>query len=143
MASIGLRIFRRNSKGIILLFNKAILPDKCKDSVCAFLVDVDGNEGPLTFTPFIPDAPEKFAAGVSGIVINHIQNKIDPSKPCTIKLIFGEDDESFEVVKSILPANSAPEMPEKNSQIVHIYGFDYKSKTWVPMPVNRELLGGE
>lgn len=141
--NISLRIFRRNAKNIIILWQSSALPDDCRDSISAFLVDGD-NEGPVVFTKFKPDNPEKFASGVDGIVIPHLSNKIDPSKPCTIKVMFGEGEDSFDVTKTILPANSAPEAQERETQgpkIVHMYAMDYSTKKWVPFPVNQELLG--
>ena len=139
-ANINFRIFRRNGKNLILLWNSASLPDDCREEVAAFLVDESGNEGPLTYSKFVPDSPEKFAKDVTGIVIPHAQNKMDPEKPCTVKVVFGDGDDSFEVSKTVLPANSAPEPQEKDTKAVHLYGMDYKTKTWVPFPVDHDLM---
>lgn len=144
-ANISFRVFRRNNKNTILLWNSASLPDENKTSVAAFMVDGD-REGPLSFSKFVPENSEKFAKDVDGIVIPHLSNKIDPSKPCTIKVLFGEGDDSFDVVKTVLPANSAPESTERETagpKVVHVYGMDYATKQWVPFPVNPELIGDQ
>ena len=137
-SNINFRVFRRNNKNLILLWNSASLADEDRFSVAAFLMD-GMDEGPLTFAKFKPENPEKFSGDVDGIVIPHLANKIDPSKPCTVKVLFGEGDNSFEVLKTVLPANSSPDAQDRDSQgprIVHMYGMDYKTKQWVPFPVN-------
>lgn len=144
-ANINFRVFRRNNKNLIFLWNSASLPDDGRFSVAAFLMDGEV-EGPITFSKFKPENPEKFTGDVDGIVIPHIPNKIDPTKACTIKVLFGEGDDCFEVMKTVLPANSAPEAQERviaGPQVVHMYGMDYRTKKWVPFPVNPELLGDE
>lgn len=143
--SINFRVFRRNNKNLILLWNPASLPDDGRFSVAAFLMDGQ-SEGPLVFSKFKPENPEKFPGGVDGIVIPHGQNKIDPAKACTVKVLFGEGDESFEVTKTVLPANSAPEAQDREMagpRVMHMYGYDYRAKQWVPFPINPELVGEE
>jgi hypothetical protein len=140
--NIGLRIFRRNTKNCIFLWNSELLPDDNKLSVAAFIIDGEGDRA-LEFTTFRPDNPEKFSPGVAGIVISHAANKIDPTKPCTIKVLFGEGDDSFEVEKTVLPANSAPEAQDRETglpRIIHMYGMDYRTNKWVPFPVNPEHM---
>jgi len=144
-ANANVRIFRRNNKNTIILWNSNQLPDDSRSSVAAFLIDGE-NEGPLVFSKFIPESPEKFSGDVDGIVIPHTANKMDPTKPCNIKLLFGEGDDSFDITKTVLPANSAPEAQEREAagpKIMHMYGMDYGTKKWVPFPVNPELLGDE
>jgi hypothetical protein len=142
-SNCNLRIFRRNNKNTILLWDAKQLPDDSRSSVVAFIVDND-SDAPVIFSKFVPDNPDKFAVGVDGMVISHAANKIDPSKPCTIKVLFGEGDDSFEITKTVLPANSAPEAQERATagpQVCHMYAMDYATKQWVPFPVNPELLG--
>ena len=142
-SNCNLRIFRRNNKNTIILWNSASLPDENKTSVAAFLVDGE-KEGPVVFSKFVPENIEKFAKDVDGIVISHSANKMDPTKPCTIKVLFGEGDDSFEITKTVLPANSAPEATDRESagpKVVHMYAMNYETKQWVPFPVNPELLG--
>lgn len=135
-ANISFRVFRRNNKNTILLWSSAALPDDNKFSVAAFLIDGDVDR-PLSFSKFAPDNPEKFTGDVDGIVISHLANKIDPTKPCTIKVLFGEGDDSFEVTKTVLPANSAPESQERvtaGPHVAHMYGYSYALKKWIPFP---------
>lgn len=142
-SNINFRVFRRNNKNLILLWNSSSMPDDGRFSVAAFLMDGD-SEGPLVFSKFLPENPEKFSGDVDGIVIPHTPNKIDPTKPCTIKILFGEGDDSFEVVKTVLPANSAPEAQDREMagpKIVHMYAYNYGEKKWVPFPANPEHLG--
>ena len=119
------------------------MPDENRFSVAAFLVDGEEDRA-LEFTNFKPDSPEKFSPGVAGIVIPHSPNKIDPTKSCTIKVLFGEGDDSLEVAKTVLPANSAPDAQEREASgpAVHMYAYDYHSNKWVPFPVNLGLLEG-
>ena len=123
------------------------LPDDCREALSAFLVDEQGNEGPLTFSKFVPDSPEKFSGDVDGIVISHAQNKMDPAKPYTIKVVLGEGEDSVEFTKDVLPANAAP-VPEQSPRAmgpkeVHIYGMDYRTGKWVPFPVDPDVLPGK
>jgi len=140
------RIFRRNQKNLILLWNAGSLPDGAKDSLSAFLVDEEGNEGPLKFSKFIPDNPSKFQGDVDGIVISHEQNKMNPESAYTVRVVIGDGDDPLEFVKEVLPAAAVPppeRTPQEPPRIVHIYGMDYKTKRWVPFPVDPELVGGE
>lgn len=142
-SNINFRVFRRNTKNLILLWSAASLPDDSRPSVAAFIIDGDSDR-PLSFSKFVPDNIEKFSGDVDGIVISHASNKIDPTKSCTVKVLFGEGDDSFEVTKTVLPANSAPESQERETagpKVVHMYAMNYATKQWVPFPVNQELLG--
>jgi hypothetical protein len=143
-SNINFRVFRRNSKNTIFLWSANALADESRLSVAAFLIDGESDRA-LVFSKFTPENPEKFSGDVDGIVIPHMLNKIDPSKTCTIKVLFGEGDDSFGVEKTVLPANSSPEAQERETagpKIVHMYGMDYSTNKWVPFPVNPELLGG-
>jgi hypothetical protein len=142
----NLRIFRRNAKNLIFLWNAGSLPDAAKDVVSAFLVDEDGNEGPLKFSKFVPDNPSKFQGDVDGIVIAHDQNKMDAESAYTVRIIIGDGDEPLEFIKEVLPANAVPppeRTPQDAPKVVHVYGMDYKTKRWVPFPVDPSLFGGD
>jgi hypothetical protein len=146
-ANLSLRIFRRNLKKIILIWSANALPDSCRDSIAVFVMD-DEHKGPIAFSKFVPDSPEKFSKDVDGIVILHAPNKIDPAKPCTIKILFGEGEESFEIVKDILPASASPVAPSvpvdsansstSGAKPMLMYGMNYKTGKWIPFPIDAE-----
>lgn len=144
-ARISCRIFRRNSKKLILIWASASIPDVNREAISAFVESEEfENFIPVSWTKFVPDNPEKFSEDVDGIVISHSQNKIDPSKPCTIKILFGEGEDSIEVVKEILPASASPAPSAAPESVVStsfvkaamMYGMDYKTGKWVPISVN-------
>ena len=99
-SNLNLRVFRRNNKGLILLWSGSQLDTRHKN-VNAYLVDSDGVERPLITTKFVPDNPEKFNNDVEGLVISHSQNSLDPSKTYNIRMIFGCSDESFTMASSL------------------------------------------
>lgn len=143
--SINFRVFRRNAKKLVLIWNGLGIPDNSRGSVSVFLVD-GSIEGPLTWSKFVPDNPEKFSKDVDGLVIPHSQNKIDPTKPCIVKVLFGEGDDSFEIVKEVHPASASPVTPSvpvdasnsatSGARAMLMYGMDYRTGKWIPFPVH-------
>lgn len=140
-SNINFRVFRRNNKNLILLWNNGTLPDTCRETVSAFIDREEG--GPLKFSRFVPESPDKFAKDVDGIVIPHSGNDMDPSKGYEIHVVFGEGDDAMEVIKLVKPANFSHEVPTSTpDNAVHIYGMDYSTGKWVPFPVDPKLLDG-
>lgn len=138
--NVNFRIFRRNNKNLILLWNIENLSTSQKENLVVLEMGESDTERPITYKRFVPDNPEKFADDVDGVVISHAQNKLDPSKSCTVKLIFGDDD-IFEVVKSVNPANSVPEQTVSKEPVVfRAYGMDYATGEWKPIPVDPKLI---
>lgn len=140
--NINFRIFRRNNKNLILLWNSEALTPKQKDNLVVLEMGESETERPLSYKRFVPDNPEKFADDVDGVVISHAQNSLDPVKSCVVKLVFGhlDDDGAFEVVKSVDPANSAPDKTaSKEPTELRMYGMDYATGEWKPLPVDPKL----
>ena len=136
--NINFRVFRRNNKNLIFLWNSGSIPDSCGGSISVIREDDDGSA--LEFSRFVPENPEKFAEDVDGIVIPHAQNRIDPSKSCSVRVVFGEGEDSFSLSKTVKPANFSPESPSKPVAEVRMYGKNYSTGEWVPFPVDSKLL---
>jgi hypothetical protein len=134
--NLNFRVFRRNGKNLILLWSQGQLTEEQRDCVSAHAVDDGMGEGKeLKFSRFVPDNPEKFAPDVGGIVVSHAANGLNPTEPCTIRVVLGTGEDSIEMVKEVLPANSA-EIPQRQEQHrkVYLYAMDYETKSWVPWP---------
>ena len=138
-SNLNLRVFRRNNKGLILLWNGAHVEQRFRN-VKAYLVGSDDVERPLVTTKFVPDNPEKFSEDVDGLVIAHLANSLDPVKSYNIRLIFGTADDSFTIDKQVLSATPIAKDPVVAETIVHMYGYDYDNEKWVPLPVNTSLF---
>lgn len=142
--NINFRVFRRNNKNLILLWNNAQLSDDQKVSLFAYAVDGLSDDRQLEWSKFVPDNPEKFAPDVDGIVIPHIQNKLNPMEKCTVKVVFGTGEESLEMVKDVMPANAVIE-PSRSATETHgqkrmfLYAKDYRTGEWVPWPVDGKM----
>lgn len=109
--------------------------------VVATVID-DGQETLLAYNKFIPDSPEKFPKGTEGIIISHVNNKLDPNKLYKVKLIFGDQNPKLEIMKDVMPAcvYTAPIEPPKDVQPTYMYAYDYKQKKWVPLPADQKLV---
>lgn len=139
--NINFRVFRRNNKNLIMIWNNSQLSEGQKDSLFAYVVSGLCDDRELEWSKFVPDNPEKFAPDVDGIVIPQIQNKLNPSETCTVKVVFGIGEESLEMVKDVMPANAiigpSRPMPESAGQKrMFLYAKDYKTGEWVPWPVD-------
>lgn len=134
--NINFRVFRRNNKNLILLWNNTSLSDDQRSCIAAF--EAPGgleDDRELTWSKFVPDNPEKFAPDVDGIVVPHASNRLNPSEACTVKVVLGSGEDSLEMVKEVLPANSVvePARPPEPKR-VHMYAMDYSRNVWVPWP---------
>lgn len=144
MNNINFRVFRRNNKNLILLWNHAHLSDNQKENLSAYVTSGLSDDRELEWSKFSPDSPEKFATDVDGMVISHTQNKLNPSETCTVKVVFGIGEESLEMVKDVMPANAVIEpsrsVPESHGQKrMFLYAKDYKTGEWVPWPSDGEM----
>lgn len=140
MNEITARVFRRNPKNIIIVWNVTGLDMPMKRPVVATIID-EGKETLLAYSRFIPDSPEKFPRGTDGIIISHVNNNLDPNKAYKIKLSFGDSEPKTELIKDVSPTcvYTAPEAP-KDIQPTHMYAYDYKKCKWVPLPVDQSLI---
>ena len=139
--NLNLRVFRRNPKNIIIVWNPAGL--EIPSTKPAVVSAIDGNqEVLLAWSKFIPDAPEKFPRGTEGVIISHVNNSLDPNRAYKIKLSFGDAEPKLEIVKDVMPV-CVYTIPETNKEIVptHMYAYDYKRGKWVPLPVDQDLIG--
>lgn len=134
--NINFRVFRRNNKNLILLWSRNSLSEDQRECVSAYVVsDKDSRE--LKYSDFTPDNPEKFAPDVGGIVISHSMNNLTPSEGCLVRVVLGKGDDTLEMEKDVLPANSVVESTrshEGTSKRIHLYAMDYDEKRWVPLP---------
>ena len=136
--NLSVRVFRRNLRNTIIIWNGAALLPSQREKVAVFLFDENGmdTDKQLSFSKFVPDSPEKFSADVSGVVIPHAENKMDPVKQYNIRVIFGEGDDSMEITKPVMAANSIDFSKMGTAKpTAHLYAMDYETNTWVPWPV--------
>jgi hypothetical protein len=146
MMNLNFRVFRRNNKNLILLWSQSQLSDPQREGISAFAVDdgTDADGRPLKYSKFVPDNPEKFAPDVGGIVVSHAVNGLNPSEPCTVRVVLGDGEDSLEMVKEVLPANSVGDIPPRPAEPhrkVYLYAKDNATDTWVPWPADGVLPG--
>lgn len=141
MSDIGCRVFRRNNKNIIILWNTAQLDSAFVSPVVASILDQDGKESLLAYSTFKPDNPEKFPKDIGGIVISHLNNNLNPESGYKIKLSFSNGNVYQEAIQDVLPVSAiTPVEPARPADIVHMYAYDYKNRKWVPLPVDQRLM---
>jgi hypothetical protein len=131
----NLRVYRRNSHKIILLFdwdgNDYNLEISYKDSdnliknVIWEKIEIDQT---------------KFKTLTEAICIPHSKNKISPFKEYMFNLKYTDKNGTIEEMIDIFPVTSVAIRDTKLKNIangeVKIYGYDYEKKQWVPFPVN-------
>ena len=141
MGEMSCRVFRRNNKNIIILWNTSQLDPAFVSPVVASVVADDGKETLLTYSKFSPDSPEKFPRDIDGIVISHVNNNLDPNSGYKIRLSFVNGTVHSEALQDVLPVNAlGPVETPKPSEIVHMYAYDYAARKWVPLPVDQKLV---
>ena len=146
MIAVSERIFRRNQKHLILIWAGKNLSDDQRENVRVYSVEEDEYRE-LTWRPFVPDNPLKFSPDVRGVVIAHSNNQLDPSLPCTIRVMLGVDN-IIEFEKCVNPAAPAGPLdqaatvrpatagaPAARTINVRLYALDESSGTWVPVPL--------
>jgi len=139
--NINLRVFRRNNKNIIILWNNGLLEEKYLKNINVYLVGSDGVESPLSFDRFIPDDPSKFSKDIDGVIISHSVNNLKIEKVYNIRIIFGNKDDLKIVTKEVLSGLNHFEKPEIPSGEIHVMGYDYAINKWVPLPIDKRLIG--
>lgn len=141
MSDIGCRVFRRNNKNIIIVWNATQLDPLFVSPVVATIVDSEGKESLLAYSKFKPDNPEKFPRDVDGIVISHINNNLNPDMGYKIKLSFCNGKVYCEALQDVDPVNAtSPINIPKPAEAIHMYAYDYKNRKWVPLPVDQKLM---
>ena len=141
MAGFSSRVFRRNNKKIIILWDASQLDSTFTNPVIASVIGVEGKDTPLTYSQFKPDNPEKFSRDIDGIVISHLSNNLDPNKEYKVKLVFHGQEDSCETIQEVLPATViVPTETTRVTEVVHMYAYDYKNRKWVPLPVDQRLV---
>ena len=140
--NINLRVFRRNNKNIIILWNNYNLEERYLKSITAYLVGSDEIETPLAFDRFVPDDPSKFSKDIDGIVIPHSINSLQVEKIYNIRIMFGKGDDMLIEDKEVLSTMNHLEKLEIPNGELHVMGYDYASNKWVPLPVDMKLIRG-
>lgn len=144
--NINVRVFRRNLRNLIIVWNTAQLDPSLRQCTSAFILDgiPNGKETLLTFSKFVPDTPEKFPKDIDGIIVSHANNNMDPMKPYLVKVVFGFGECRHEEIKEVLAMSNfvIPE-PPKITNDMHMYAYDYAERKWVPMPFDPKLVRGE
>lgn len=135
LGNINFRIFRRNQKNLIFLWDTSNLTQNQKSQVSANLVDGDRE---LSFNVFVPEDMSKFKNAVSGIVIGHSENALDASREYKISVKLGNEEDAMVFVKEVKPASAAQ---EENSRKLYLYALDASTKAWVPLAAKRGQNG--
>jgi hypothetical protein len=112
--NINLRVFRRNSKNIILLWDNNRLTEDTK----IFLLP---EKKELFWKAFVPLNRNKFQREVQGVVIPQKENNISPEEEVLIGV---EINGKLNEIK-VRPC-------EKNIMIVKLFGYDAVRKRWYP-----------
>jgi len=141
--SINFRVFRRNSRNLILLWSEGGMSESQKESIRVYIhqiSDTEESSREVFFRKFAPDNPEKFTKDVSGIVVPHAENKIDPKSRCMVRVVFGSGDDAIEIDKEVLPASASGAIESTSCPttqagvVVHLYAWDTEKGKWVPLP---------
>ena len=148
MVNLNLRVFRRNVKNLIVLWSSRNLTDDQRENTRVYAVEANAYRE-LTWRPFVPDNPDKFAPDVVGVVIGHSGNKLDSAEPCTVRFMLGVDN-VIEIEKNVDPASQAgpadfpSSTPASSTHAtvagsrtinVRLYALDELSGNWVPVPL--------
>jgi hypothetical protein len=130
----NLRVYRRNSHRIVLLFdwngNDYTLKISYKDS---------NNEIKEVSWERMQIDQSKFKTLTEAICIPHSLNKMSPFKEYILNLKYTDKNETVEETIDIFPVSSMISRDTKFKSIasgeVKIYGYDYEKNKWVPFPV--------
>lgn len=132
----NLRVYRRNSQKIILLFDW----DGNEYDLKIFYKDPSNNKvNEVAWEHFQIDQT-KFKTLTEAISINHVANKMNPFKEYTLNLKYTDKNGVKEETIVIFPVSYTANKDSKLKSIangeIRIYGYDYEKNTWVPFPVN-------
>jgi hypothetical protein len=132
----NLRVYRRNSQKIILLFDW----DGNDYDLKIFYKDPNSNKiNEVVWEQFEIDQ-SKFKTLTKAICINHVANKMSPFKEYTLNLKYTDKKGTIEETIIIFPVSSTIGRDTKFKNIangeIRIYGYDYEKNIWVPFPVN-------
>ncbi len=131
--TINLRVFRRNKKNTILIWDVQKIPFVNKNVSNVF---IDESTKSCHFEVFKPGTPHKFLTEVSGVVVSHFENHIKESDNYKVKIVF---EDGFYVFKEVFSSPGDIQLPPVE-KIVHLYAYDYRERKWVPFPVDKKLL---
>ena len=127
-AELNLRVFRRNKRNIILIWNSEALIKEQLDNI-AVEIEEGGIFKPLKFSTFSPHDINKFTKQVCGIVINQVDNALDVNRFCNIKVILGKENRASKLI-SVLPFAQA-NIAEKESKVsVFLHAWDPDKGSW-------------
>ena len=123
--NLNLRVFRRNKKNIILIWNSESLKKDQLDSV-SLEMETNGVFGPVEFQKFAAHNEAKFTRGVEGVVINQETSKLDPLRFYNFKVTLGSTNKIFKLI-SVLPFKSST---EKETRAVYLHAWDGAKGCW-------------
>jgi len=124
---LNLRVFRRNKRNIILIWNSENLSKEQCDSVAVEIEDAEKFKN-VTFTSFTPHDSDKFSKKVNGVVINQVDNNLDVNRFYNIKVMFGKDANKVSRIITILPFK--PTVETKEGKVVYLHAYDRDKATW-------------
>lgn len=113
--NVNIRIFRRNKKNLIVIWNKDQLKEEHNDFISVDLMK-DDKISPLSFEKFIPFDKNKFSKETDGIIISHEENNLDSAKQYEIRVVLGRNDKIQKNI-TVLPTTSIKINTQKQSGI--------------------------
>lgn len=132
-AQINARVFRRNKRNTIIIWDVNKLPFTDHTISGVFL---NPDQKQLLYEIFVPTTPKKFLTKVGGVVIPHFQNKINENEQISVRIIF---QAGYYLDKDVYPVSEDFTTPPLD-KIVYLYVFDYNLKKWVPFPFDKAVL---
>jgi hypothetical protein len=133
--SLNFRIFRRNKKNLIIIWNLKNLTTDQKNEMHFELIPSDENDDTksIEFVPFIPIDKTKFVDDVAGGVIGHEENSLDPNGTYNIKITLGRNNIITKNIL-ILPVKKQ----QKQDKAISLMAYDDANKkfeklsgTWI------------
>jgi len=136
MSDISLRVFRRNNKKLIILWDKDSLPHDDYTELQIFLVDEKGKI-PLHYQEFISHDTEKFQENITGVIISHQENDLPPDADLLLEFVFSSKSTNTFYKDQLKVTGKNVD----SSSSRKLYGYNKESKNWYPL--NCDLVDGK
>ena len=125
MSDFKPRVFRRNNKNLIIIWEAKELSKDQKESI---KVDIEDEEdesiSDISFSQFIPENKEKFKDDTQGIIVDQGANNIDPEKQYTVRVVLGSQSQISRTIQAF------PCRLSKKSNKCFLYAWDRNRGQW-------------
>lgn len=137
MESLNLRVFRRTSDSIALLFNKLALTEAQLATISVAAVNRGNTKDGLLFS--ISDGKDDNGTAPEHalfLLISHAVNKLESSEDYLLTITFGTGDASVSSSILVYAAGILPMFERDDRRInQHVYGWSDEERRWVKLPV--------